>query len=75
MGVQFPPGAQKSPMETNKKIIEKIPKEVSHVTSTLENAGFEAYLVGGCVRDLLMGIKPKDWDPKKQLENIPQEFR
>ena len=62
MGVQFPPGAQKSPMETNKKIIEKIPKEVSHVTSTLENAGFEAYLVGGCVRDLLMGIKPKDWD-------------
>src|SRR3989338_3998307 len=62
MGVQFPPGAQKSPMETNKKIIEKIPKEVSHVTETLEKAGFEVYLVGGCVRDLLMGIKPKDWD-------------
>jgi len=40
----------------------KIPKEVSHVTETLEKAGFEAYLVGGCVRDLLMNRQPKDWD-------------
>src|SRR5581483_8087120 len=39
-----------------------IPKEVTHVTETLEKAGFEAFLVGGCVRDLLMGRKPKDWD-------------
>lgn len=44
------------------KSILDIPKEVSHVTETLENAGFEAYLVGGCVRDMLLGIKPKDWD-------------
>ncbi|WP_411361204.1 polynucleotide adenylyltransferase PcnB [Pseudidiomarina sp. YC-516-91] len=28
----------------------------------LHNAGYEAYLVGGCVRDLLLGIKPKDFD-------------
>ena len=50
-------------METNtKNLISKIPKEVSHVTDTLEKAGFEAYLVGGCVRDLLMGKEPKDWD-------------
>ena len=50
-------------METNtKNLIQKIPKEVSHVTATLEKAGFEAYLVGGCVRDLLMGREPKDWD-------------
>ena len=40
----------------------KIPKEVSHVTETLEKAGFEAYLVGGCVRDLVIGLEPKDWD-------------
>ena len=40
----------------------KIPKEVTRVTNTLENAGFEAYLVGGCVRDLLIKRKPKDWD-------------
>ena len=45
-----------------KNLIQKIPKEVSHVTSTLERAGFEAYLVGGCVRDLLMDKEPKDWD-------------
>ncbi len=39
-----------------------IPKEVSHVTGELEKAGFEAYIVGGCVRDLLIGKLPKDWD-------------
>ncbi|MBI5134590.1 MAG: HD domain-containing protein [Candidatus Taylorbacteria bacterium] len=40
----------------------KIPKEVSHVTEGLEKSGFQAYLVGGCVRDLLIGREPKDWD-------------
>src|ERR1035437_9519634 len=39
-----------------------IPLEVSYVTKTLEKGGFEAYLVGGCVRDLLLHKKPKDWD-------------
>lgn len=39
-----------------------IPQEVSHVTETLQNKGFEAYIVGGCVRDLLLGRTPKDWD-------------
>ena len=46
----------------HKNLISKIPTEVSHVTDTLEKASFEAYLVGGCVRDLLMGRKPEDWD-------------
>jgi len=32
-----------------------IPTDVTRVTSTLKQAGFEAYLVGGCVRDLLLG--------------------
>lgn len=40
----------------------EIPQEVQHVADTLENRGFEAYLVGGCVRDLLIGKQPKDWD-------------
>ncbi len=40
----------------------EIPKEVQHVADTLEHRGFEAYLVGGCVRDLLIGKTPKDWD-------------
>lgn len=47
---------------TKDKFSYDIPKEVSRVTETLRNAGFEAYLVGGCVRDILQGIKPKDWD-------------
>ena len=45
-----------------------IPKEVTEVVWELEAAGFQAYLVGGCVRDLLRGtlygelVEPKDWD-------------
>ncbi len=39
-----------------------IPPEVSRVTSALRKVGFEAYLVGGCVRDILQDVKPKDWD-------------
>ncbi len=39
-----------------------IPNNVSHVTNLLTKAGFEAYLVGGCVRDMLMNKVPKDWD-------------
>lgn len=45
-----------------KNLISKIPSQVSHVTDTLEKAGFEAYLVGGCVRDLLTDREPEDWD-------------
>lgn len=41
---------------------EDIPQIVREVGDTLEKAGFEAYLVGGCVRDLLIGKTPKDWD-------------
>lgn len=39
-----------------------IPHTVRQVAETLEGAGFEAYLVGGCTRDLLLGKTPKDWD-------------
>jgi poly(A) polymerase/tRNA nucleotidyltransferase (CCA-adding enzyme) len=39
-----------------------IPTEVLVVARTLEDAGYDAYLVGGCVRDLVIGNKPKDWD-------------
>ncbi len=40
----------------------RIPECVSQVTQKLEHAGFEAFLVGGCVRDHIMGITPKDYD-------------
>ncbi|MBI2042481.1 MAG: HD domain-containing protein [Candidatus Nealsonbacteria bacterium] len=39
-----------------------IPKEVKLVLQALKKAGFEAYIVGGCVRDLLRGVEPMDWD-------------
>ena len=51
-------------MLQNKAKIEKfdVPKEVLGIASALKGAGFEAYLVGGCVRDLFMRREPKDWD-------------
>lgn len=54
-------------MEKNTKNLikgfsDKIPKNVSYVTNRLEEAGFEVFLVGGCVRDLIMDKSPKDWD-------------
>lgn len=39
-----------------------IPEEIALVSATLRKAGYKAYLVGGCVRDLILGRKPKDWD-------------
>jgi poly(A) polymerase/tRNA nucleotidyltransferase (CCA-adding enzyme) len=40
----------------------KIPDYVSHILEQLNKGGFEAYVVGGCVRDFLMEKIPKDWD-------------
>lgn len=40
----------------------RIPEVVKSIAETLENNGFEAYLVGGCVRDLIRDAEPKDWD-------------
>lgn len=39
-----------------------IPGEVRYLLSRLEQKGYEGYLVGGCVRDALLGLTPKDWD-------------
>ena len=39
-----------------------IPGGVRHILQTLADAGFEAHLVGGCVRDLLRRVEPHDWD-------------
>ncbi len=40
----------------------KIPDDAEKVIKKLENSGYEAYVVGGCVRDYLMGKKPFDYD-------------
>ncbi len=39
-----------------------LPAYIRCICSTLENAGFSAYVVGGCVRDLLLGKTPVDYD-------------
>jgi tRNA nucleotidyltransferase/poly(A) polymerase len=43
-------------------ILLNIPEVVTRVTQQIEQAGFEAFLVGGCVRDHFMGLTPKDYD-------------
>jgi len=40
----------------------EIPSGAENILRTLTGAGHEAYLVGGCVRDLLRGVEPHDWD-------------
>lgn len=40
----------------------EIPSKVETIIKTLEEAGFEAYAVGGCVRDTILGRRPDDWD-------------
>ncbi len=58
----------------------EVPLEVRTVTTALRDGGFEAYLVGGCVRDLLIGRTPKDWDvttnakPEDIVRLCPESF-
>lgn len=60
--------------------MKKIPKEIGEVIKKLRENNFEAYLVGGCVRDLLLGEKPKDWDvttnakPEEIQKIFPESF-
>ncbi|MDD4803731.1 MAG: HD domain-containing protein [Candidatus Pacebacteria bacterium] len=57
-----------------------IPKVVWETSQKLKDAGFESYLVGGCVRDIILGIKPKDWDlttnakPEQIITIFPDTF-
>lgn len=57
-----------------------IPPEVRGVIEKLSAGGFEAFAVGGCVRDLLLGRAPKDWDvatkagPEEIMGIFPESF-
>src|SRR3989344_2508393 len=57
-----------------------IPSQVIKVIKDLQNASFEAYAVGGCVRDILLGVEPKDWDiatsakPEEIQKVFPKNF-
>ena len=39
-----------------------IPEQVNSILESLQKSGYEAYVVGGCVRDALLGREPNDWD-------------
>lgn len=39
-----------------------MPENANRIITTLEAAGYEAYIVGGCVRDSILGLTPEDWD-------------
>lgn len=39
-----------------------LPKQVNEIIKVLQEHGYEAYAVGGCVRDSVLGRKPEDWD-------------
>ena len=39
-----------------------MPQDVCEIIDTIENAGYEAYAVGGCIRDSILFREPKDWD-------------
>ncbi|MFI5205501.1 MAG: hypothetical protein ACHQVK_01025, partial [Candidatus Paceibacterales bacterium] len=57
-----------------------IPKEVKNILTELKEVGFEAYIVGGCVRDFLLDKEPKDWDvttnakPEEIQKVFPDSF-
>ena len=40
----------------------EMPKQVRQIITTLQEHGYEAYAVGGCVRDSILGRVPDDWD-------------
>lgn len=40
----------------------QIPEKANEIITTLTAAGYEAYVVGGCVRDAILGREAADWD-------------
>jgi len=60
--------------------LSKISKPALKVVKDLQKKGFQAFLVGGCVRDLLIGVKPKDFDvatsatPEQVRSNLRHSF-
>lgn len=74
-------------METLKKVWPEkikesmeIKEEIKEVIGKLKESGFEAFVVGGCVRDFLRGVEPKDWDvatnakPEEIMKIFPKSF-
>ena len=51
----------------------QVAKQATKALKTLEAAGYEAYMVGGCVRDILAGVRPHDYDLATNA--LPEEVR
>ncbi len=61
-------------------MLDDIPEEVIKLYKTIQNAGFEIYFVGGCVRNIILKKPVKDWDlttnatPEEILKLFPDGF-
>src|SRR4051812_37648731 len=61
-------------------MIEHVPQDIIKIANKFTGAGFEIYLVGGSVRDLLANRSVKDWDlttnatPEQMLKLFPEGF-
>ena len=59
---------------------QKIDNKAREICNILQTAGFQAYIVGGCVRDLLLETTPKDWDictdasPEEVMSLFPKTY-
>ena len=55
----------------------RLPRQVQWIIQKLKEQGFEAYAVGGCVRDSILGREPEDWDitTSAKPEEIKEIFR
>lgn len=62
-----------------KKITISLPPTVQMILNRLATAGFEAFVVGGCVRDSLLGLHPQDWDVctsahPEEIQSVFEDF-
>lgn len=51
----------------------ELPQDVKYIVNTIISHGYEAYIVGGCVRDILLGVEPSDYDITTSAE--PYEIK
>ncbi len=60
-------------IDINDDIYIALPEDVEFVIHTLNKNSYQAFIVGGCVRDALLGIEPKDWDIA--TDALPEETK
>jgi len=63
-----------------KYIYIQLPEQVTFILDKLKDAGFDGYAVGGCIRDILLGKSPNDWDictdasPQQTMDILSKSF-